>query len=137
MSAQLYTLIIMAYVVGFILMMIVTTGVNKRAEYIRWGLGIECICFYSSRFTVSKQGITLVGYQEVLDGQSPILYSVVKQNWWGKTKVYGQAVIYGDYKSPNCFKIGRLQIFHTGRIYRIKIVGHCNISRGKFKVVTE
>jgi hypothetical protein len=135
-SAQLYTLIIMACVVGFILMIILTTGVNKRAEYIRWGLGIECICFYSSRFTVSKQGITIVGYQEVLGGQSPILYSVVKQNWWGKTKVYGQAVIYGDYKSPNCFNRTITNIPY-GEDYRIKIVGHCNISRGKFKVVTE
>lgn len=136
MIAYMYTLIIMTCVVVFMIMIILTIGVDKRTKYIQWGLGVDCVCFYSSPFTVSKQGITLVGYQEVLGGKSPILYSVVKQNWWGKTKVYGQAVIYGDYKSPNCFNMAITNIPY-GEDYRIKVVNYYNISRGKFKIMTE
>ena len=67
----MYTLIVIMFVVVFMMMMILIIGSNKRTQYISWGLGVECICFYSSRFTVSKQGITIVGYQEVLDGKVP------------------------------------------------------------------
>ena len=54
----------------------------------------------------------------------------MKQNWWGKTKVYGQAIVFGDYKSPNCFKM-EISNIPLGEDYRIKIVSHCNISKGK------
>lgn len=131
----MYTLFLMACVVVFIQIIISTKGVDKKNKYLRWGLGVDCICYYSSCFTVKEHGITLVGYQEVLNGQSPIQYFVVKQKWWGKTKVYGQAVIYGDYKSPNGFHMAITNIPY-GEDYRIKVVSNGNISRGKFKVMT-
>ncbi|WP_152534693.1 hypothetical protein [Bacillus cihuensis] len=129
------TLIIMTCVVVFTIIMILKM-VDKKSEYIKWGLGVECGCFYSSRFTVNKQGITLIGYQKVLGVDSPIQYSVVEQNWWGKTKVYGQVVVYGDYKSPNCFNIAFTNIPY-GEEYRIEVLSNCNISRGKIKIMTE
>ena len=103
---QMYTFMVIMCVVVFMIIMILIIARNKRTEYINWGLGVECNCYYSSRFTVSKQGIKIVGYQEVIDRQSPIQYSVVKQKWWGETKVYGQAIVYGDYKNGNCFNCG-------------------------------
>ena len=103
---------------------------EKRTEYIHWGLGIDCISFYSSRFTVSKQGVIIIGYQEVLDQRSPIQYSVVKQNWWGQTTIYGQTVIYGNYKNSNCFKLEFSNI-PLGKDYQIKIKSQCNVSKGK------
>ena len=111
-------------------------GMNKKSQYIRWGLGVECNYFYSSRFTVSKQAITLVGYQKVLDGQSSIRYSVVKQNWWGKTEVYGQTGISGNYESPNCFKVVIINI-PNGENYKIQVDSKYNMSRGKFEIITE
>ena len=111
-------------------------GMNKKGRYIRWGLGVECNCFYSSRFTVRKPAITLVGYQKILDPQSSIRYSVVKQNWWGKTAVYGQSVISGNYESPNGFKVVITNI-PNGENYRIQVDSKCNMSRGKFEIISE
>lgn len=129
----MYTLIVLISIVVFI-WTIFLQGNDKRTKYIRWGLGVDCISFYSSCFTVSNQGITIVGSQEVLDGQSPILYFVVKQNWWGRTKVYGQVIIYGNYKYPTFFK-KEIPNIPNGEDYRIKIVSHCNISKGQFKIM--
>lgn len=136
MISQMYTLIVLACFVVVVMMIIFKKGNNNKTKYIRWGLGVDCISFYSSRFTVSKKGVTIVGFQEVLDGQSPILYLVVKQNWWGGTQVYGQAVVYGNYKNPNFFK-KEISNIPIGEDYRIKVVSHCNISKGKFKILND
>lgn len=119
-----------------VVLMMVLMKRDKRTNDIRWGLGIDCFCFYSSRFTVSKQKMIIVGYQEILDGQGPIHYSIIKQNWWGQTKVYGQSVVYGNYKKPNEFKI-EISNIPSGTNYQIKIVSHWNMSRGKFKMIME
>lgn len=134
----MFPLIIITCVVVFIMMILVTLPivVNKKSHYIKWGLGVDSACFYSSHFTVNKQRILLVGYQEVLGGKSSIRYSVVKQKWWGETKVYGQAVVYGDYKSPTCYHIAITNI-PNGENYRIEVSHSYNISRGKFKIMTE
>ena len=61
----MYVLIAIICVIVFMIILIKVH--EKRTEYIHWGLGIDCISFYSSRFMVSKQGVIIVGYQEVLD----------------------------------------------------------------------
>ncbi len=133
---QMYTFMVIMFVVVFMMLMILIIGRNKRTQYITWGLGVECNCYYSSHFTVSKQDIKIIGYQEVIDRQSPIQYSVVKQKWWGETKVYGQAIVFGDYKSGNCF-IVEISNIPLGEEYRIKIDSKCNIAKGKFQIITE
>ena len=82
----MYTFMVIMFVVVFMMLMILIIGRNKRTQYITWGLGVECNCYYSSHFTVSKQGIKIIGYQEVIDRESPIHYSVVKQKWWGENE---------------------------------------------------
>lgn len=135
MIVQMYALIALVLVAGFLFIMILIKKNDKRTKYVRWGLEVDCISFYSNRFTVPKKGLIIVGYQEVLDLQSPIQYCIVKQNWWGQTTVYGQADLCGNFIQPNHFILEYPNI-PIGKDYRIKIMSpHCNLSRGKFKIM--
>ncbi|AIE60264.1 hypothetical protein MGA3_07280 [Bacillus methanolicus MGA3] len=98
-------LIGMACIAIFIFFLIRKMLKDKRKENIQWGLGIDCCCFYSPPLKISNNGITIIGFQEVIDGRSAVRYSVVKMNWRGKRTVFGQGFIYGDYRNPKCFHL--------------------------------
>jgi hypothetical protein len=131
---QMSILIAMTCVAISTFVLIRKIGKNKRNEYIKWGLGVDSCCFYSSPFKVDKCGITIVGFQEVVDGKSAIQYSVIKKNWWGKRTIFGQGFIHGDYKNPQCFHITVSNI-PNGVDYQIEIFNRFNMSFGQFKVV--
>jgi len=106
---------------------------EKRKEWIQWGLGVDCCCFYSRPFTVANQYISINGFQEVVDKKSPICYSLVTMNWWGKRKVFGQGYIHGDYKDSKGFQIFMKNI-PNGENYQIEVLNGFNMSFGQFQV---
>jgi hypothetical protein len=106
---------------------------EKRREYTKWGLGTDCCCFYSRRFTVANQNISIHGFQEVVDKKSAIRYSLVKMKKWGKRKVYAQCFIQGNYKDSNSFQVIMDNIPY-GEDYQIEVYSGFNLSYGQFQV---
>ena len=107
---------------------------DRKKDSINWGLGIDNCCFYSPNFSVENNGITIIGYQEMINEKSAIQYSLVKKSWLGKITVYGKRCIYGNYKDPEFFKITLTDI-PNGDEYHIEITVNINICYGHFKVV--
>ena len=115
-------------------LMIRTIFRTKREGWIQWGLGVDCCFFYSKTFTVASKSISVNVSQEVALEKVPIRYSVVKKmNWWGKRKVYGQAVVYGDYKGSKSFEI-IFENIPVGDNYQMEIYNGFNMSFGEFQV---
>ena len=106
---------------------------TNRNEFIRWGLGVDCCYFHSKSFTVDNQCVTINGFQEVMDKQSAICYSLVKINWWGKREVYYQSLIYGDYRDNESFQIVITNI-PNGENYKIEVFNRFDMSYGQFQV---
>jgi hypothetical protein len=106
---------------------------EKRKDWIEWGLGVDCCCFYSRPFTVADQHITINGFQEVVDKNSPICYSLVKKNWWGKRTIFRQGLIHGDYKDSTGFQI-IMENIPNDENYQIEVYNGFNISFGQFQV---
>lgn len=106
---------------------------DKRKDFIRWGLGVDCYYFYSRPFAVINQCITINGYQEIVDNKSAICYSLVKMNWWGKRKVYCHNLIYGNYKDNKGFQIVMKNI-PNGENYKIEVFNGVKMSYGQFQI---
>ncbi len=102
-------------------------------QFIRWGLSVDCCYFYSKPFIVTNQCITINGFQEIIDNKSPICYSLVKVNWWGKTTVYSHCRIHGNYKDTKGFQIS-MENIPNGEDYRIEIFSRFLMSFGQFQV---
>lgn len=47
-------------------------------EYIYWGLGVEQPFFFSSKFPIKSQTITISGSQTTHNGKWPVKYSIIK-----------------------------------------------------------
>lgn len=109
---------------------------ERTKEYIQWGLGVDYCCFYSPSFSVNNQLVTIVGFQEVLDKYSNIRYSVVKMNWFGKRKIYGQGFICGDFTNPEPFEL-TLNDIPNGEDYKIEIFNHFGMAHGQFKLLED
>jgi hypothetical protein len=107
---------------------------NRRKDSINWGLGIDNCCFYSPHFSIENNGITIIGYQEMINEKSAIQYSLVKKNWWGKITIYGKCCVYGNYQDPKSFQI-TLNDIPNGKEYHIEVLIDFNICYGHFKVV--
>lgn len=106
---------------------------DKGEQFIRWGLGVDCCHFYSKPFIVTDQCITIIGFQEVVDNKSPICYSLVKMNWWGKRTVYSHCLIYESYKGTQGFQIN-MENIPNGEDYKIEVFNGCIMSFGRFQV---
>ncbi len=103
-------------------------------RFIHWGIGADFCYYFSPPFTVKHPSIKIIGFQEVLDKNKAVHYSVVKINPFGKRTVYSTGFICGEYKSPDPFQLSFDQI-PCGEDYRIEIFSGFNLSFGKFKVV--
>lgn len=107
---------------------------NTANEYIQWGLGVDYCCFYSPSFSIDTRQIIIIGFQEVLDKHSTIRYSVVKMNWLGKRKIYGQGFIYGDHRDPDYFQL-IIEDIPNGSDYKIEVFNNFGMAHGQFKVI--
>lgn len=126
-------IIVTSAVICFLILINLAAGARTK-EYIHWGLGVDYCCFYSPSFSVDNQQVTIVGYQEVLDKYSTIRYSIVKMNWLGFRKIYGQCYIEGDYISPKNFELTIKEI-PNGENYKIEVFNHFGMAHGHFKVI--
>lgn len=106
---------------------------NKRTDFFQWGLGVDCCCYYSLPFSISNNCITIIGFQEILDKNKTIRYSVVKLNWWGKRTVYGQRQISGSYKNPQGFQVS-IHNLPNGENFQIEVFNDFTLSCGQFKL---
>lgn len=106
---------------------------DTKGLLIKWGLGVDYCYFYSRSFVVTNQCITINGVQEVIDNKSPICYSLVKMNWWGKRKVYSHCQIHGNYKDSKGFQIIMGNI-PNGENYKIEVFSGYKMSFGQFQV---
>lgn len=67
-------------------------------EFIYWGLGVEQPFFFSSKFPIKSQTITISGSQTTHNGKWPVKYSIIKMNNFGTSIEYFDSVVYyGDY----------------------------------------
>lgn len=106
---------------------------KKRTDFFQWGLGVDCCCYYSLPFSISNHSITIIGFQEILDKNKAIRYSVVKLNWWGKRTVYGRKEILGSYKNPQRFQVS-IRNLPNGENFRIEVFNDFTLSCGQFKI---
>lgn len=125
-------ILVTSVVICLLFLFTMARKVNNKG-YIHWGIGVDHCCFYSPAFSIHNRQITIEGFQEALDKSSRIRYSVIKMNWLGKRKVYGQGIICGDYKNPKYFQLTMKDI-PNGKDYQIEIFNDFNISCGQFKV---
>ncbi|PLT33368.1 hypothetical protein [Bacillus sp. V5-8f] len=106
------------------------TNIRKK-EYLNWGLGIDVPVFYSSKFSVHNNCVTLVGYQEVMDKNDIVMYSIIKMKWWGQKTIYSQIRNEGNIN-------GFTHTFSNlpdGHGYRIEIFSYYNFSKGKVRII--
>jgi hypothetical protein len=133
-SGEMSVYIVLAGAFTLMYVMIRKSFRKKTEGWVKWGLGVDCCCFYSKTFTAVSQSISINVLQEVALQKVPIRYSVVKKmNWWGKRKVYAQAVVYGDYKVSKSFEI-ILENIPVGESYQIEVYNGFNMSFGEFQV---
>lgn len=70
---------------------------KKEDGELKWGLGIAVPFFFSSKFTVDHEIITIHGIQTTHDESSPVKYSIVKISKLGTSIEYFDSVtFYGD-----------------------------------------
>lgn len=66
--------------------------------YIKWGLGIDVPFFFSSKFAIKRNSITISGSQITHDDSWPIKYSIVKRSKLGTTiKYFDSVTFYGNH----------------------------------------
>ncbi|HHY73651.1 MAG TPA: hypothetical protein GX497_10615 [Bacillus bacterium] len=125
------------FIIGTLFMLLeLNRAMESNSSYIIWGLGVDVPCFYSRKLTIRKNSIQIKGFQKVLNENTPVYYSVVTVNWWGKMTVYREAKIYKDFKQPNSFTITFTDL-PNGDHYRVFLYHYGNMAKGKFKIVTD
>jgi hypothetical protein len=102
-------------------------------QFIKWGLGVDYCYFYSKPFIVTNRRITINGFQEVIGIKSPICYSLVKMNWWGKRTIYSHCLIHGNCKDSKGFQI-TMENIPNGENYKIEVFSGFKMSFGRFQV---
>jgi hypothetical protein len=109
---------------------------EKSSHYIHWGLSTDVCYYYSPHFPVNHQSLKIIGFQQVLDKNKAIHYSVVKINRFGKRTVLSTGFVCGEYKNDHPFQLSFGHI-PFGEKYKIEVFSGFNMSYGKFKIIQD
>jgi hypothetical protein len=107
---------------------------DSRYKYLNWGLGIDGPFFFSKKFSIENNSITILGTQITHDQKWPVKYSIVKLSKFGTSIQYFDSVIFHGNQSDKEFK--HTFIVPSGTDYQLEVFNYCRyITTGKFHVI--
>jgi hypothetical protein len=109
---------------------------EESSPYFHWGLSGDVSYYYSPDFFANQPSIRIIGYQQALDKNKAIHYTIVQINRFGKRTVHGTGFICGDYTHGHPFELSFDHI-PSGEKYKIEIFSGFNMSYGKFKIIQD
>lgn len=107
---------------------------KKEEGYVSWGLGVDAPFFFSSKFPIGNQSITITGFQRTHDNLSPIKYSIVKMSKLGTSiKYFDSVIFYGDQSNREFEHSFNLP---NGTGYQLEVFNYCKChSSGTVRII--
>lgn len=107
---------------------------DSRYEYIHWSLSIDVPFFFSKKFSIENNSITILGTQITHDQEWPVRYSIVKLSKFGTSIQYFDSVIFHGNLPEEEFK--HTFTVPSGTDYQLEVFNFCRyITTGKLQVI--